>query len=111
MAGLGKGNNACSVLNSYHQGSKYELVEECGPPHMKEFTFSVNVLGQNYIGKGRSKKLAKQAAAATALRSLYNINLSLGVEETHSLASTGKLACTNYVYICSLFYMLIQTEI
>ena len=60
MAGLGKGNNACSVLNSYHQGCKYELLEECGPPHMKEFTFAVDVLGRQYVGKGRSKKLASR---------------------------------------------------
>ena len=82
MAGLGKGNNACSVLNSYHQGCKYDLVSECGPPHNKEFTYVVNILGHEYVGKGRSKKLAKQAAAASALRAMYNINLSLGVENT-----------------------------
>ena len=85
MAGLGKGNNACSVLNSYHQGCKYDLVEESGPPHMKEFTFSVNVLGQDFAGKGRSKKHAKQAAAALALRRLYGVNLSLGTEEVHEV--------------------------
>lgn len=83
MAGLGKGNNACSVLNSYHQGCKYDLVEESGPPHMKEFTFSVNVLGHDFTGKGRSKKHAKQAAAALALRRLYGVNLLLGTEEVH----------------------------
>lgn len=82
MAGLGKANNACSVLNSYHQGTKYELVCESGPPHMKEFTFAVKVQEQEFVGKGRSKKLAKQAAAASALRCLYSINLSLGVEES-----------------------------
>ena len=82
MAGLGKGNNACSILNSYHQGCKYELISECGPPHLKEFTFAVYILGQQYVGTGRSKKLAKQAAAASALRAVYNINLSLGVENT-----------------------------
>ena len=80
MAGLGKGNNACSVLNSYHQGCKYDQLAECGPPHLKEFTFAVDVLGRQFVGKGRSKKLAKQAAAALALKTLYNINLSLGNE-------------------------------
>ena len=90
MAGLGKGNNACSVLNSYHQGCKYQMVNECGPPHNKEFTFSVDVLGREYVGKGRSKKLAKQAAAAAALKAIYNINLSLGVESVLVGPSSGE---------------------
>lgn len=95
MAGLGKGNNACSVLNSYHQGCKYEMLEECGPPHMKEFTFAVDVLGRQYVGRGRSKKLAKQAAAASALKTIYSINLSLGVESVPigpAVSSGGWLA-------------------
>ena len=66
------------VLNSYHQGCKYELVAERGLPHAKEFTISVTVLGREYQGKGRSKKLAKQAAAANALTDLYNLRLQLG---------------------------------
>ena len=101
MAGLGKGNNACSVLNSYHQGCKYEILEECGPPHMKEFTFAVDVLGRQYVGKGRSKKLAKQAAAASALKTIYSINLSLGVESVPigpAISSGGWLALSVYVY-------------
>ena len=80
MAGLGKGNNACTVLNSYHQGCNYQLVSESGPPHSKEFTFSVTILGKDYLGAGRSKKHAKQAAAASALKDLYGINLLLGSE-------------------------------
>ena len=81
MASLtGRGSNACSVLNSYHAGCQYELIEETGPPHDRQFVFKVEVLGVAYTGKGSSKKRAKQAAAASALRSLYNINLSLGME-------------------------------
>lgn len=80
MSGLGKGNNAVSVLNSYHQGVRYQLVSEVGPPHDKVFTLSVNVLGTDYVGSGRSKKLAKQAAAGSALKALYGINLLLGSE-------------------------------
>lgn len=99
MAGMTKGSNACSILNSYHQGCKYEMIRESGPPHMKEFTFSVNVLGQDFAGKGRSKKHAKQAAAATALRSLYGVNLTLGIEEVQGLppAQSGKLL----VHVCT----------
>ena len=76
----GQGSNACSVLNSYHAGCQYELVEEMGPPHDKQFVIKVEILGVAYTGKGKSKKRAKQAAAASALRSIYNINLSLGME-------------------------------
>ncbi|MDR0530501.1 MAG: ribonuclease III [Oscillospiraceae bacterium] len=48
---------------------QYALVEETGPDHEKCFVVEVrlhsNVLG---VGRGRSKKLAEQAAAAEALR-------------------------------------------
>ncbi len=77
---MGQGSNACSVLNSYHAGCQYELIEEAGPPHDRQFVFKVEILGVAYTGKGSSKKRAKQAAAASALRSNYNINLSLGME-------------------------------
>ena len=77
MAGLGHGSNACSVLNSYHSDCHYQLRGEIGPPHNKLFTMAVSVMGDEFIGTGRSKKLAKQAAAAEALRRLYNLQLSL----------------------------------
>lgn len=89
MAGLGQGSNACSVLNSYHAGCKYHLVEESGQPHSKIFVFRVEVLGVSYTGRGSSKKRAKQAAAAAALKSVYNINLSLGMEELVSPVQTA----------------------
>lgn len=72
------GANACMVLNSYHQGCNYELVSETGPPHKKEYVMGVAILGSKYLGKGRSKKEAKQAAAANALESIYHLRLSLG---------------------------------
>lgn len=68
------------VLNSYHSECKYELIEDVGPPHNKQFVYKVEVLGVAYTGKGSSKKRAKQAAASAALRSIYNINLSLNME-------------------------------
>ncbi len=77
---MGRGSNPCMVLNSYHQGCQYDLIEERGPPHAKEFTIGVLVSGREYRGKGKSKKLAKQAAAANALGDLYNIRLQLGAE-------------------------------
>lgn len=65
------------VLNSYHKGCPYEMKEERGPPHKKEYVFGVTVLGVEYLGRGNSKKLAKQAAASSALRSLYSLRLNL----------------------------------
>lgn len=83
MAAMGRGSSACMVLNSYHQGCHYEQKSESGPPHAKEFVFSVTVLGVEYTGVGRSKKLAKQAAAQNALNSLYKLQLGLGTGEGH----------------------------
>lgn len=84
MACMGRGSSACMVLNSYHNGCKYELKEESGPPHAKQFVYGVVVMGVEYYGSGRSKKLAKQAAAQSALSSLYSLNLSLS-EEGHRM--------------------------
>lgn len=74
----GRGSNACMILNSYHQGCSYEFVSEAGPPHSKEYVFGVTILGAQYLGRGKSKKEAKQAAAANALNTLYHLRLSLG---------------------------------
>ena len=82
MSIFGQGSNPCSTLNSYHAGTKYELIEESGQPHNKTFVYKVEVLGCAYTGKGGSKKRAKQAAAASALRTIYNINLSLSTESS-----------------------------
>lgn len=88
MATLGKGSSSCMVLNSYHQGAKYELKEEKGPPHSKEFVYSVQVLGVEYFGQGKSKKEAKQAAAANALSAVHGIKVQLG---TGAYDGGGKL--------------------
>lgn len=89
MAGLGKGSNPCSVLNSYHAKAEYTLVEESGPPHSKHYVFAVNILGCDYKGTGSSKKRARQAAAASALKDVYQINLSLCVEDPTPSVSLG----------------------
>ena len=78
MATLGRGSSACMVLNSYHSGCIYQLREERGPPHSKEFVYSVLVNGVEYYGRGKSKKEAKQACAANALNSIYGIKTQLG---------------------------------
>ena len=80
MAGLGQGSNPCNVLNSYHNGCRSYVRGEVGPPHSKVFTMAVSINGEEYVGSGRSKKAARQAAAAEALRTLYNLQLRLSEE-------------------------------
>ncbi|MCL1952178.1 MAG: ribonuclease III [Oscillospiraceae bacterium] len=57
------------VQQSPEESVEYVLVDEAGPDHDKTFVVEVrlhsNVLG---AGRGRSKKLAEQAAAAEALK-------------------------------------------
>ena len=51
--------------------STYELVEESGPDHEKEFTMAVYVKEKEYgRGSGASKKLASQLAAEKVLLSI-----------------------------------------
>ena len=46
---------------------KYNILNETGPDHLKEFTCSVDIdLKQEGIGKGTSRKLAEQQAAKVA---------------------------------------------
>ena len=89
MAGFGQGSNPVNVLNSYHNGCRYALRSEAGPPHSKLFTMAVTVMGEDFVGTGRSKKLAKQAAAAEALRKLYNLQLSLS-EQSEGMSFSYK---------------------
>lgn len=52
---------------------EYELVEESGPPHDRQFMFQVSSKGSAIgSGRGKSKKIAQQAAAARALETLRN---------------------------------------
>jgi len=57
------------IQQSPEESVEYVLVDEAGPDHDKTFVVEVrlhsNVLG---VGRGRSKKLAEQAAAAQALK-------------------------------------------
>ena len=77
MAIHGHGTSPCMVLNSYHNDVCYVLQDERGPPHSRLYTMSVTVMGEEFVGCGRSKKLAKQAAASKALQCLYKLQLSL----------------------------------
>ncbi len=49
----------------------YQVVEEIGPPHEREFEVAATIAGREVArGKGRSKKDAEQAAASAALESI-----------------------------------------
>nr|CAD7404858.1 unnamed protein product [Timema cristinae] len=73
--------NAVCALNELRPGLAYTTVDQSGPVHAPTFTVSVEMFilkpphycpqvnGQTYTGQGRSKKLAKHAAAEAALRS------------------------------------------
>lgn len=55
----------------FQETPQYELVREQGPDHAKEYEVSVSVQGRFYgQGRGSSKKLAEQAAAAVAIERL-----------------------------------------
>lgn len=58
----------------------YELIEEIGPDHLKEFVVEVRVL-DNVLAKGtgKSKKEAEQLAAKTALSEISSGNLTLSI--------------------------------
>ncbi|KAL5277856.1 ADARB2 family protein [Megaselia abdita] len=61
--------NTVAMLNELRHGLIYKLDSQSGPVHAPLFTISVEVDGQKYTGQGRSKKVARIEAAATALRS------------------------------------------
>ena len=62
--------------------STYELVEESGPDHEKEFTMAVYVKEKEYgRGRGASKKLASQLAAEKALLRIQEDPSFLQTEE------------------------------
>ena len=67
-----------SELQEYVQkffgiSSTYELMEEVGPDHEKEFTMAVFIKNREYgRGQGASKKIASQLAAEKALLKILN---------------------------------------
>ncbi len=51
---------------------EYEIIDEVGPDHDKIFTAAVSIPGKDtYTGSGASKQKAEQAAAAEALRGVF----------------------------------------
>ena len=62
--------------------STYELMEESGPDHDKEFTMAVFVKEKEYgRGVGASKKMASQLAAENALLRIKNEPSLLQIEK------------------------------
>uniref|UniRef100_A0AAG5DV91 A to I editase domain-containing protein n=1 Tax=Anopheles atroparvus TaxID=41427 RepID=A0AAG5DV91_ANOAO len=61
--------NTVAVLNELKRNLVYKVESQTGPVHAPLFTISVVVDGQKFVGSGPSKKLARVAAAASALRS------------------------------------------
>ncbi len=53
------------------------------------------VEGRAYRGTGKSKKLAKYAAASEALKQIYNMNLSLGVGNKPSGTGNVRIVTVN----------------
>jgi len=66
--------NPVMVLNELHRGVKYDLVGEQGERNYKTFNIKVTVGARDFMGSGRSKKLAKNNAALFALKTLHGIN-------------------------------------
>ncbi|XP_011684953.1 PREDICTED: double-stranded RNA-specific editase Adar isoform X2 [Wasmannia auropunctata] len=79
--------NAVCALNELKTGATYKVVGQTGPTHAPTFTIAVQVDGQTYEGKGRTKKNAKQAAAELALRNIIQFR---NTPEVHQAINTSQ---------------------
>ena len=75
-SGVGKrrrlgGSQALMHLHETKPGLVFLVELQTGPVHAPVFTMSVTVNGEKYCGTGHSKKVAKQAAAESALRGSF----------------------------------------
>lgn len=61
--------NALMQLNELKPGLQYVLESQSGPPHNPKFVVSVTIDNKKYSGHGKSKQMAKHAAAEAALSS------------------------------------------
>jgi double stranded RNA-specific editase B len=61
------------------------VVGQTGPTHAPIFTIAVQIDGQSYEGKGRTKKMAKHAAAELALRNIIQFR---NTPEVHQAINT-----------------------
>ncbi|XP_012281442.1 double-stranded RNA-specific editase Adar isoform X2 [Orussus abietinus] len=77
--------NAVCALNELKAGAVYKVVGQTGPTHAPIFTIAVQIDGQTYEGKGRTKKMAKHAAAELALRNIVQFR---NTPEVHQAINT-----------------------
>ncbi|XP_070566876.1 interferon-inducible double-stranded RNA-dependent protein kinase activator A homolog isoform X2 [Ptychodera flava] len=84
------------VVARHWRRPDYILLSECGPPHSREFIIACRVHSFQEQGKGRSKKIAKRAAAWAMLQRIKDLppdaeigpadyDLELGVGVSNSL--------------------------
>ena len=81
------GQNPMMTLNELRPGLVWECTELGHSPATKKFCFKTMIQGQVYEGTGVSKKLAKVAAAKSALNDLYNMNFVVDGEVDDALAT------------------------
>ncbi|XP_053976837.1 double-stranded RNA-specific editase Adar isoform X2 [Hylaeus volcanicus] len=81
--------NAVCALNELKTGAVYKVVDQTGPTHAPIFTIAVQIDGQTYEGKGRTKKMAKHAAAELALRNIIQFR---NTPEVHQAINTCQLS-------------------
>ncbi|XP_043681292.1 double-stranded RNA-specific editase Adar isoform X1 [Vespula pensylvanica] len=77
--------NAVCALNELKTGAVYKVVGQTGPTHAPIFTIAVQIDGQTYEGRGRTKKMAKHAAAELALRNIVQFR---NTPEVHQAINT-----------------------
>ncbi|XP_070511692.1 adenosine deaminase acting on RNA isoform X2 [Cardiocondyla obscurior] len=77
--------NAVCALNELKTGATYKVVGQTGPTHAPIFTIAVQIDGQTYEGQGRTKKMAKHAAAELALRNIVQFR---NTPEVHQAINT-----------------------
>ena len=66
------------VQKKYKEKPRYDVVEESGPDHLKEFTVRLMVCGREVLcGKGSSKRRAEMDAARIALGLLHEGSLNI----------------------------------
>ncbi|XP_023242773.1 interleukin enhancer-binding factor 3-like, partial [Centruroides sculpturatus] len=68
------GKHPVELLNELHSDLKFNVIKENKSVLLARFTMSVEVYDVKFEGSGQTKKLAKAAAARSALHTLYGIN-------------------------------------
>lgn len=77
--------NAVAILNELRPGLVYDTISQTGPEHAPLFKIKVEVDGQEFVGMGGSKKVAKCKAAELALQSFIQFPNNCKVIPTNGL--------------------------